>query len=230
MPPIGVVGGSSGRGYGLVLRLAAAGEPIVIASRSLERARAAARAVRERLPRGVPVEARSVSDTLARCERLVLALPLAGLPDLLRAGRSQLSGKLVIDAMLPLRIVDGHAEVASLPEARSVGEFLQSALPCARVVSAFKTLPPTLLARLDAPLDADVPLCGDQAGAVAEVIALVARIPGLRPVDLGGIAGARHLEALASLLVTLGLRHRTEVSVRFTGLDDAVASPGRVVD
>jgi predicted dinucleotide-binding enzyme len=61
-------------------------------------------------------------------------------------------------------------------------------------------------------------LCGDDPGARAEVAALIAKLPGLRPVDAGGIANARYLEAITALLLNLNRRHRALTSIAIVGL------------
>ena len=53
--PVPIVGGTGALGFGLALRLAREGVPVVIGSRSAERATEAAERVRERVP-DAPVE------------------------------------------------------------------------------------------------------------------------------------------------------------------------------
>ena len=48
--PVPIVGGTGALGFGLALRLARAGVPVVIGSRALERAEEAADKLRKRLP------------------------------------------------------------------------------------------------------------------------------------------------------------------------------------
>jgi predicted dinucleotide-binding enzyme len=86
------------------------------------------------------------------------------------------------------------------------------------VVSAFKTLPAGMLGELARPLAGDVLLCGEDQTARAEVGALIARLPGLRAVEAGGIISARGLEALAALLINVNRRYRTETTVRILGV------------
>src|SRR5579884_1500653 len=134
------------------------------------------------------------------------------------AAGPRLAGKLVIDAVVPLAFVHGVAAVAPVPGAGSVGELLDRRLTGARVVSAFKTLPAGMLGELARPLEGDVILCGEDATARAEVRALVARLPGLRAVDAGGIVNARALGALAALLINVNRRYRAETTVRIIGV------------
>jgi|SRR5579862_3429551 len=217
MRPIAVVGGTGPEGLGLALRLAAAGEAIALGSRRAQRAAAAAAAIRGRVP-NARVTAATNADAIAAADRVVLALPYAGLARFLDGVAAALADKLVIDVVVPLAFRDGAFEVAPVPGAGSVGEILQSRLPRSRVVSAFKNLSAEKLRALGTPLEGDVVLCGEDPGARAEVAALVSAIPHLRPVDAGGIRNARFLEAITALLLNLNRRHEAVTSIAILGL------------
>jgi hypothetical protein len=214
---LALLGGTGALGSGLALRFAAAGEAVLIGSRSAARAREAARRVGASVP-AARVDGCQNAEAVERAERLVLAVPFEGLEELLAATGARLAGKLVIDAVVPLAFAHGVAAVAPVPGAGSVGELLHRRLPGARVVSAFKTLPAGMLGELARPLAGDVILCGEDATARAQVGALVGRLPGLRAVDAGGIVNARALEALAALLVNVNRRYRAETTVRIIGV------------
>jgi NADPH-dependent F420 reductase len=216
---IGIVGGTGALGRGLALRLAAAGEPVLVGSRVAERARATADGIRAALPTA-RVEGLDNDAVVARTSRLILAVPFDGLVPFLRETGSALAGKLLVDVVVPLVFEQGVAVLAPVG-APSVGELVQARAPRARVVSAFKNLPAEPLADLARPAVGDVILCGDDEGARAEVAALVARIPTLRPVDAGALPNARHLEALTALLVNVNRRHRAHTSIVLTGLTPA---------
>jgi NADPH-dependent F420 reductase len=211
------LGGTGALGSGLALRFAAAGEAVLIGSRVAARAEEAARRLGAALP-GARIEGCENREAVERTDRLVLAIPFGGLEELLAATGTRFAGKLVIDAVVPLAFAHGVATVAPVPEAGSVGELLHQRLPRARVVSAFKTLPAGMLGELARPLAGDVLLCGEDQTARAEVGALIARLPGLRAVEAGGIISARGLEALAALLINVNRRYRTETTVRILGV------------
>src|SRR5439155_1258969 len=97
--------------------------------------------------------------------------------------------------------VSVSAGCRSNPSRSSAGGLIQRTVPAARVVSAFKNHSAETLQDIAAPLEGDVLLCGNDAGARAEVAALVGLLPGLRAVDAGGIANARYLEAITALLL-----------------------------
>jgi NADPH-dependent F420 reductase len=213
---IGIVGGTGALGCGLALRLAAAGEPVLVGSRVVERARATADRVRAAVPEA-RVDGLDNGTVVARASRLILAVPFEGLVPFLDEAAAALAGKLVVDVVVPLAFEDGVAVLAKL-DAPSAGELIQTRIPRARVVSAFKNLPAVPLADLTHPALGDVILCGNDDGARAEVAALVRKIPTLRPVDAGPIQNSRHLEALTALLVNVNRRHHAHTSVTLTGL------------
>lgn len=218
MTPIGVLGGTGELGRALALRLALAGEPLLIGSRVADRAREAAARIRAAVP-AAQVEGDANEVVIRRSDRLVLAVPFDGLAALLDPPEA-FAGKLVIDVVVPLAFEHGTAVLTPVPGAGSVGELIQARTPAARVVSAFKNLPAPPLADLTRPARGDVLLCGDHPDARAEVAALVAKIPALRPVEVGGLANSRYLEALTALLVNVNRRHHAETSVILTGLGD----------
>ena len=217
MSPLVFVGGTGPEGLGLALRLAAAGEPIVVGSRVAERAAAAAETIRSQVPRA-DVQAFENLEAVTRSDRIVLAFPYEGLLPFLDAAHERLGGKLVIDVIVPLAVTKGFFGLAPVPDAASVGELIQQRLPTARVVSAFKNLSAEKLRDLGESLEGDVVLCGNDAAARAQVTALVAKLPGLRPVDAGGIANSRYLEAITALLLNLNRKYKARASIGILGI------------
>jgi NADPH-dependent F420 reductase len=214
---LAVVGGTGPLGSGLARRFAAAGEHVVVGSRDAGRAEAAAAAVCAAVG-GARCEGAANEAAVARADRVVLALPGTALPGFLDRAASRLAGKLVVDVAVPLAFEDGFATIVPLPGARSAAELVQQRAAGARVVSAFKNTPAQALLDLAAPLAGDVVVCGDDPGARAEVVALVARLDGLRPVDGGRLANARYLEAITALLVNLNRQHAARTSIAILGL------------
>ena len=217
MSRLAFVGGTGPQGLGLAMRFAQAGETVLIGSRSASRADATARRIRAAVP-GAVAEGVENRDAIARSERIVLTLPAAALPTFLETARTPLAGKLVIDVAVPVVLRDGFFELAPVPGAPSAGELVQKAVPSARVVSAFKNVSAERLQDLNAALEGDVVLCGDDATARAEVAALVAKLPGLRAVDAGRLANARYLEAITALLLNVNRKFRARTSIAIVGL------------
>jgi NADPH-dependent F420 reductase len=217
MGGLAIAGGTGALGFGLALRFARAGERLIIGSRSAERAAAALEKLRQHVPDADATSAEN-REAVERADRVLLAIPYEGVHDLLDDAVTRLAGKTVIDVIVALVFRRGVAELARLVTAHSVGELVQERLPDSRVVSAFKNLPADRLQDLSQPVIGDVILCGEDETARAEVAALAARIPNLRPVDAGGIANARALEAITALLVNLNRRYRAQTSITITGL------------
>jgi len=210
---------------GLALRLAAAGEAIVIGSRSLERAQAAAAKVREAVPQAT-IEGRENLDAAALAERILLVLPVPGLEAFLDSAAVHLAGKLVIDAMVPLAVHKRVAELTTPAGGPSVSELVQARVPDARVVCAFKNVPSDALQDLSRRLAGDVLLCGDDDAARREVAVLVEHVPGLRAVDAGPLRLARYVEGLTALLVSLNIRHKALTSIAIVGLERGMTAVG----
>lgn len=218
MTTLALLGGTGALGLGLAGRFAAAGVDVLIGSRSAPRAGEAAAKVQARVP-SAHVLGLPNADASHRADLVVLAVPWKGLAPLVDEVGSHVAGRIVVDPVVPLAMEDGFATLAPVPQAASVGEWLQRRLPDARIVSAFKNVPALDLADADMALAADVLLCGNDAAARDAVSTLVACIPGLRAVDAGALENARYLEALTALILNVNRRHRRRVAVRLTGLD-----------
>ena len=217
MGRLALVGGTGAQGLGLALRFARAGEAVVIGSRDASRAAEAARRVRTSVP-GAAAEGLPNLDAIDCCETIVLTLPAPALPEFLDAAAGRLAGKLLIDVAVPVTLADGFFALAPVRGAPSMGELVQAAVPAARVVSAFKNVPASRLQDLDATLEGDVIVCGDDAAARADVTAMVAKLPGLRAVDAGRLANARYLEAITALLLNLNRKYHARTSIAVVGL------------
>jgi hypothetical protein len=214
---IAVIGGTGPQGRGLACRLAAVGCAVIVGSRDRAKAQAVAATLCTSLPEADVTGAEN-GDAVARADAVVLAMAAEGLSTTLAALRDRLAGRLVIDVVVPLAMRDGLIEHVPPAGAASAGELVQATLRASRVVAAFKTIPASHLLDIGRPLDADVLVCGDHSAARADVAALVARIPGLRPVDAGPMRNVRYIEGITALLVNLNRAHRAHTSIRVLGL------------
>jgi len=213
---LGFVGGTGPEGRGLALRLAMAGLPVLIGSRSRERAQEAVQDLLARVP-GLPVEGGLNEEVARRAEVVFLCVPYTGHADTVRALADALQGKVVVDVVAPLAFEKGLAKAVPVPEG-SAGEQAQALVPSARVVAGFHHLSAHDLLDPSHALEADVLLCGDDAEAKARVADLTARIPGLRAVDAGPLWVARYLEPFTAVILNVNRRYRVRASLRLTGL------------
>ncbi len=130
----------------------------------------------------------------------------ATLAAIAHAGAERFAGKVVIDVTNPLVLTENAPPGLFVSGKDSLGEWVQRALPHARVVKAFNTINYHDMVQ---PQYADGPpdffLCGDDPAAKAEV-AEVARTFGWQNVtDLGPLEIARYLEPLVVIWVLYGV-------------------------
>jgi predicted dinucleotide-binding enzyme len=130
----------------------------------------------------------------------------ASLDALAAVGEQNLAGKPLIDVANSLESSGGGLPQLSVCNTDSLGEQIQRAFPGARVVKALNTINCRVMADpARVPGDHVVFVCGDDAGAKAQVTGLLGEFgwPAERVVDLGGIAAARGPEMYVALWVRL---------------------------
>jgi NADPH-dependent F420 reductase len=222
MEPVPIVGGTGALGFGLALRWARAGVPVVIGSRSAERAGESAGRLRERVP-DAQVEGLENAEAVKRGPIVVLTVPFRNQSENLTNLKEALEpGQLLVDATVPLAAaISGKAtRLLGVPQG-SAGQQAQEMVPDGvRVVSALHTVSAATLGDLDHDLDEDIPIAGDKRDDKRRVAELIARIPGLRPVNAGLLESARMIEGLTPLLIAVNARYKTHAGIRFTGLPD----------
>lgn len=140
----------------------------------------------------------------AGADLVVLALPFSAAREVLPGLSGLLAGKLVVDATNP---VNPDWSPMLLGQESSAGEEVARALPGAQVVKAFNTvfadaMREDRLVRAGARVTCFV--ASDHADARARV-AEVARSAGFAPLEVGPLAMARHLEAMAHLNIQIAV-------------------------
>lgn len=219
---ISIIGGSGALGYGLAIRLARAGVPIVIGSR--DAGRAAEAAEKASAASGAAVEGLDNAAAAARSEIVVLSVPFRSQSETLTNLKGTLQpGQLVVDATVPLAAaVSGKATRILGVWQGSAAQQAQEMVPeGVTVVSALHTVSAAHLGDLDHQLDEDVLVCGDRKADKERVIELIAKIDGLRGVDAGKLEMSRIVESLTPLLIGINIRHKTHAGIKITGLPTA---------
>jgi NADPH-dependent F420 reductase len=213
---IGILGGTGDEGRGLARRFAAAGNPVIIGSRSADRAR---RAAAELGPDGeLPVSGMANEDAARAADVVIVAVPWEGHRDLLASLAPALAGKIVVDCVNPLGFDSHGAYPLPVPEG-SAAQQAAAVLPGSAVVGAFHHVSSVLL--LDpavAEVDLDVMVLGDDRRATDLVQALAARIPGARGVYAGRLRNCGQVEALTANLVSINRRYKAHAGVRITDI------------
>jgi NADPH-dependent F420 reductase len=207
---LAVLGGTGEQGRGLARRFALAGHPVVLGSRSAERAEAAAVG----MPRGVTGAANL--DAAAQADVVIVAVPWEGHRELLEGLAPTLAGKVVIDCVNPLGF-DKQGAFALAVKEGSAAQQAAAVLPESRVVAAFHHVSAVLL--LDETVDSvdtDILVLGDDREATDLVQELVARIPGMRGVYAGRLRNAHQVEALTANLISVNRRYKAHAGLRVT--------------
>jgi 8-hydroxy-5-deazaflavin:NADPH oxidoreductase len=221
--PIPIIGGTGALGAGLARRWARAGVPVVIGSRSAERAEEAAARVGDAVPTA-NVTGLENGEAATRGPIVFLTVPFRAQSENLNNLREALRpDQILVDCTVPL------AAAVSGKATRSLGVWQGSAAQQAQemvpegvtVIAALHTLAAPSLADLDTELGEDVLVCGDRKADKARVARLIELIPGLRAVNAGALEMARIVEQLTPMLIAVNSRYKTHAGIRLTGLPDA---------
>ena len=214
---IAVLGGTGKEGGGLALRWAHLGHPVIIGSRTQERAEEAATEMRATLGASANVRGLANPDAAAAADIVVLSVPFAAQQSTVADVARQLDGKILIDVTVPL--VPPKVSRVQLPDGGSAVEAVQKMLgEGVRVVSAFQNISAHHLTKLDEEIECDVLVCADDAEAAEEVVALAQEI-GLTAWNAGPLCNSVVAEGLTSVLIALNRRYKVPGSgIRLTGL------------
>jgi hypothetical protein len=220
---IAIIGGTGAEGSGLALRFAKAGLRVLIGSRNLDRAQAAAREIAAQAGAG-EVTGHTNPDAASKAAIVILTVPLSAQVETLKSIRTSFTpGAILVDATVPLEIAIGGrvSRTLSLWDGSAAQQAARLSPAGIAVVSTFHLLGAEALKKVDEQVDCDALICGDNAEAKAAVSKVAERIPGVRAIDAGPLENARFLESAAALLIALNLRHKVNHSgLRITGLGE----------
>lgn len=215
LPVLAIIGGTGALGSGLAMRWAAAGYPVVLGSRSREKALAAARGITP--GNGAPpVRGDDNAGAAGAADIVVIAVPYSNHSAILEEISAGVAGKIVVDAVVPL--VPPKVSLVQLPAQGSAAQITQARFGTdARVVSAFHNVGAAKLKGGGA-VDCDVLVFGNDREARDIVIALADAI-GTRGIDGGAIANSVAAEALTSVLIGINRRYKIDgAGIRITGI------------
>ncbi len=196
MRRVGVLG-SGNVGQGLGRGFARHGFDVMLGTRNPEKLAA----WREEKPG--PRQVGSFAEAARHGDLVVLATLGSGTEEALRlVGDGALDGKLVLDATNPLDFEADDPPGLTVGLSDSLGERVQRAVPRARVVKCFNTVPVSRM--IDPSFTEGNPrmlICGESPEAKRETEVLLRELGWPGAIDVGGIASARWLEALVPLWV-----------------------------
>lgn len=189
--------GTGSVGAALARGLAGKGHAVTLGARDPGSPRVTALAAATGAHVATPAEA------AASAELVILALPWSAAEAAVRALRP-LAGKIVVDCMNPLGMVDGALGLV-LGHTSSGGELVQSWLPEARVVKTLNQVGAEIMAdNASLPHRPVMFMAGDDPAAKAAVARVLTDL-GFAPLDAGGITKSRLLEPLAMVWINQAL-------------------------
>jgi NADPH-dependent F420 reductase len=211
---IGILGGTGNMGRGLTIRLAVKHD-ILVGSRSLEKAGRIAKNLNN-VARGFYLNEMEGSikgvlnaDAIKGSEVVVICLPAKySLPTLDDLKENLTPEKVVVSTVVPMTrkkklFYWTPLEEGEDPgfEGRSASEAIHEIVAPSPVITAFQTVPAAYLNNIDAVLNVDVLIAGDDDLALAKVSKLVRDIPNLRPLRVGPLVNSKWIESITPLLL-----------------------------
>lgn len=214
-PTIAIVGGTGDLGSELAKMSIAAECDVIIGSRSLEKAKECLETLGDRAHGATILDAAHAPDIV------VLAVPFSSHEETLRAIRAGVSGKIVIDAVVPL--VPPKVSVVQLPAAGSAARIAQGILgKDVRVAAAFHNIGATKLHQ-KRKADCDVLIFADDLATRQTVIELASHVAE-RSLDAGVLANSAATEALTSVLIGINRKYKVSgAGIGITGLEEISA-------
>ena len=215
---VAVLGGTGPQGRGLARRFAAAGLPVVIGSRSAERATETAQTLAEAT--GGEVTGADNAGAAAAGDVVIVAVPWEGHGDLLKGLATALADKIVVDCVNPLGFDKLGAFVLDVEEG-SAAEQAAALLPDSIVIGAFHNVSAVKLEDPEVTeVDTDVLVLGEGENREAcdLVQDLAGVIPGVRGVYGGRLRNAHQVESLTANLISVNRRYRAHAGIRITDI------------
>ena len=211
---VAIVGGTGNLGGALALRLGAPGVKIIIGSRDAEKAKKAVETLKPSLRAG-EIEGMTNPGAVKGADFVIIAVPYEGHAQMVTDLKGQLSGKIVIDAVVPLN--KGRPFVP--PAGSALQEAQQILAGEAPVVGALHNISAVDLGDVEAPLG-DVLVCGDNAESKQKVMEIIQRI-GARAFDGGTAGNAYVIEGLTGVIIYLNRKYKSKHgSIKITGIGD----------
>ena len=213
---IAIIGGTGALGAGLAFRLARAGYPILIGSRTAEKAEAAAQALAATVAGGERPRGAGNAEAAKAADVVFVTVPWANHAAILDEIAPQVAGKLVVDTTVPL--VPPRVARAQMPPEGSAALATQKRLgPGVRVVAAFHNVAAHKLQKGEA-IDCDVLVFGDDPKD-REMVLELAKAAGLRGIHGGPLANSVAAEALTSVLIGINRAYKVDgAGIRITGI------------
>lgn len=215
-PTLAVLGGTGKEGSGLALRWAHAGYPVILGSRSAEKAAEKAQEINQAIGKDTVRGMDNIAAAKA-ADISILTVPFAAQRPTAEDVKEALTGKILVDVTVPL--VPPKVAQVQLPNGGSAVNAIQEYLgEDVKVVSAFQNISAHHLKDLDYKFDCEVLVCGNDVAACEQVIELSESI-GLPAWYAGVLANSVVTEGLTSVLIAINKRYKVpSAGIRITGV------------
>jgi 8-hydroxy-5-deazaflavin:NADPH oxidoreductase len=213
---VGIVGGTGKEGKGLAYRWAKAGYEILIGSRQVEKAQAAAEEVLSMLTGVEKIFGAANEDIAERADLVVITVPFAAHKAMLESLKGKLTGKILIDVTVPL--VPPKVTKVQMPPAGSASLEAQQILgEDVKVIAAFQNISyENLLHNED--VQCDVLVCGN-GKAAKEIVLKLVHDAGLVGWDAGPLENSVVAEGMTSILIGINKQFGAQAAgIQITGV------------
>ena len=207
-----ILGGTGSMGTGLTSRWVL-NHDIYIGSRSQEKAETIAERLR-RLAQGFyqnemkgSITGLENRDAIGEADVIVVCFPPKATVPALTGLKDHISeDQTVISTVVPMTRKDRLYYFSSMGVGeKSAAEVVQELVAPIPVVSAMQTVPAAYLNNIDAVLNLDVLVAGDDEVSVAVVSRLIRDIPNMRPLKVGPLVNSKFVEAITPLLLNAAI-------------------------
>lgn len=217
---VALLGGTGKEGKGLAYRWAKAGYPVLIGSRSVEKAEAVAQEILQMLSGKASLKGLSNIDAALQADIAVLTVPYEAHRATLDLVKEALQGKILVDVVVPL--VPPKVSKVQMPDSGSAAQEAHEILGDGiEVTSAFQNVSYENLLK-DEEVDCDVLVTGTSKEARAETLKLVAAA-GLTGWDAGPVENSVVAEGLTSVLIAINRKYGSRhAGIRISGVNPEI--------
>lgn len=194
---VGIVGGTGAFGQALAVRLALAGESVVISGRDRSRSVEAAQKLVERYRLTDASISGTTLDEAFEAQIVVVCVPFTAVDSTI-GDRSLPAESVVVTAVNQIERSTAGPRFVGVT---SVAERISATLPKCGVATAFNHIPAKWLRDLDAAFEADVFVAATDERAADAAARLVRCVQGLRPVAVGSLESARCIEEMTTVVL-----------------------------
>lgn len=213
---IAIIGGTGKEGKGLAFRWAKAGYHVLIGSRQVEKAQAAANEIREMAGGTADVQGVENQSAAEKADVVVLTVPYSAHRATLEAIKPYLTEKILVDVTVPL-VPPKVAHVHMPPAGSATQEAVEILGEGYEVVAAFQNISYGHLI-FGGDLACDVLVTGTSKAAREKVIELV-QAAGLEGYDAGPVENSMVIEGLTSILIGINKKYGVQsAGIQITGV------------